>query len=195
MLLAEGPGRRYRCVAMRPASLGRCRAARAVRGPAGANESLRALLADKDAKIAGLEAQVAAQAERIARLERLISGTGRTPRWRPAVMTSRQTPPAWKEPAAPEEVGATARVPRQTRPWSDHPDRTEDLFPACLCECGTDLRGAADLGVVFSHQVSDLPEEVRARPCSTTGTRWNAPAAGCTWQRPRRRRATPRRAR
>jgi transposase len=47
--------------------------------------------------------------------------------------------------------------------WNDHPDRTENLFPEGNCECSTDLKDAADLGVVFSHQVSDLPEEVRAQ--------------------------------
>jgi hypothetical protein len=47
--------------------------------------------------------------------------------------------------------------------WNDHPDRTENLFPGGNCECGTDLDHAADLGVVFSHQVSDLPQEVRAQ--------------------------------
>ena len=47
--------------------------------------------------------------------------------------------------------------------WNDHPDRTEALFPAGRCACGTDLQGAADLGVAFSHQVNDLPEEVKAQ--------------------------------
>ena len=37
-----------------------------------ANAGLRALLEDKEAKIAALEAQAAAQAERIARLERVV---------------------------------------------------------------------------------------------------------------------------
>jgi len=45
--------------------------------------------------------------------------------------------------------------------WSEDPDTTEDLFPEGTCACGTDLTDACDLGVRYSHQVTDLPE-VRA---------------------------------
>jgi transposase len=36
-------------------------------------------------------------------------------------------------------------------------------FPQGQCGCGADLSAAADLGVKYSHQVTDLPGEVRAR--------------------------------
>ena len=42
--------------------------------------------------------------------------------------------------------------------WSDEPDQTVDVFPAGRCDCGADLAGGADLGVRYSHQVTDLPE-------------------------------------
>lgn len=42
--------------------------------------------------------------------------------------------------------------------WSDEPDKTVDVFPAGRCDCGADLAGGADLGVRYSHQVTDLPE-------------------------------------
>ena len=42
--------------------------------------------------------------------------------------------------------------------WQDRPDKTEDVFPEGRCECGRDLAGARDLGVRYSHQVTDLPE-------------------------------------
>jgi transposase len=42
--------------------------------------------------------------------------------------------------------------------WNEHPDTTEDVFPRGICPCGADLAGARDLGVKYSHQVTDLPE-------------------------------------
>jgi hypothetical protein len=122
-----------------------------------ANEGLRALLEDKDAKITELEAK-------LARLERLISRNsgnssmppsgddqpGKTPpRQKPGRGAGRRKP--GKQPGAPGAYLAR----------NDHPDRIENLFPEGNCACGTDLKYAADLGVVSSHQVNDLPE-VRA---------------------------------
>src|SRR5262249_42165568 len=42
--------------------------------------------------------------------------------------------------------------------WNDHPDKTVDHIPQGTCGCGADLADAADLGVRYSHQVTDLPE-------------------------------------
>ena len=42
--------------------------------------------------------------------------------------------------------------------WSQDPDTIVDHFPRGRCMCGADLSGAADLGVRYSHQVTDLPE-------------------------------------
>jgi transposase len=42
--------------------------------------------------------------------------------------------------------------------WRERPDETEDVFPQGSCGCGADLADAADLGVRYSHQVTDLPE-------------------------------------
>ena len=42
--------------------------------------------------------------------------------------------------------------------WNDHPDDTIPHFPQGACACGADLAGAGDLGVRYSHQVTDLPE-------------------------------------
>ena len=36
--------------------------------------------------------------------------------------------------------------------------RPLDVFPEGSCSCGKDLAGAADLGVRYSHQVTDLPD-------------------------------------
>ena len=42
--------------------------------------------------------------------------------------------------------------------WREDPDETIGVFPEGACGCGAGLGGAADLGVRYSHQVSDLPE-------------------------------------
>jgi transposase len=42
--------------------------------------------------------------------------------------------------------------------WSQDPDTIVDHFPQGRCTCGADLSGAADLGVRYSHQVTDLPD-------------------------------------
>jgi transposase len=124
-----------------------------------ANESLRALLEDKDAKITELEAK-------LARLERLISRNSGNSSMPPSGDDQPgKTPPKQKpgRSAGKRKPGKQPGAPGAYLAWNDHPDRTENLFPEGNCECGTDLKDAADLGVVFSHQVSDLPEEVRAQ--------------------------------
>ena len=124
-----------------------------------ANESLRALLEDKDAKITELEAK-------LARLERLISRNSGNSSMPPSGDDQPgKTPPKQKpgRGAGKRKPGKQPGAPGAYLAWDDHPDRTENLFPDGNCACGTDLKYAADLGVVFSHQVSDLPEEVRAQ--------------------------------
>jgi uncharacterized coiled-coil protein SlyX len=139
-----------------------------VAGLQAANESLRALLADKDAKIAGLEAQVAAQAgqiaelqQKLARLERLVSRNSGNSSMAPSSddQPGKTPPPAKpRRGAGKRKPGKQPGAPGAYLAWNDHPDRTEDLFPCGPCACGTDLQEASDRGVVFSHQVTDLPE-------------------------------------
>ena len=76
-----------------------------------------------------------------------------------------KTPPKQKpgRGAGKRKPGKQPGAPGAYLAWNDHPDRIEKLLPEGNCACGTDLKYAADLGVVFSHQVSDLPEEVRAQ--------------------------------
>ena len=124
-----------------------------------ANESLRALLEDKDAKITELEAK-------LARLERLISRNSGNSSMPPSGDDQPGKAPPKQKPgrgAGKRKPGKQPGAPGAYLACNDHPDRTENLFPEGNCECGTDLKDAADLGVVFSHQVSDLPEEVRAQ--------------------------------
>ncbi len=129
------------------------------------NESLRALLEDKNAKITELEAQNAELAQRLARVERLISRNSGNSSMPP----SGDDQPG-KTPPPPRKRGGSGRKPGKQRGapgaylgWNDHPDRTVDLFPEGNCQCGADLDQAADRGTALSHQVNDLPEEVRAQ--------------------------------
>ncbi|MGH3126225.1 MAG: DUF6444 domain-containing protein, partial [Streptosporangiaceae bacterium] len=119
-----------------------------------ANERLRMLLEDKDAKIADLE-------QRIARLERLISRTSENSSMPPGM----DDLPGKKPPAPRPKRGGEKRKPGKQPgargahlAWSDDPDDTKSVFPAGSCGCGADLSGASDLGVRYSHQVTDLPE-------------------------------------
>ena len=117
-------------------------------------ERQRMLLEDKDAKIAELE-------ERVARLERLISRNSANSSMPPGTDDlPGKTPP---EPRArrgggKRKPGKQKGAPGAHLAWNDNPDRTEDLFPQGSCGCGEDLGSAADLGVRYSHQVTDLPE-------------------------------------
>jgi transposase len=129
------------------------------------NESLRALLEDKNAKITELEAQNAELAQRLAQVERLISRNSGNSSMPP----SGDDQPG-KTPPPPRKRGGSGRKPGKQRgapgaylAWNDHPDRTVDLFPEGNCQCGADLDQAADRGTVLSHQVNDLPEEVQAQ--------------------------------
>ena len=42
--------------------------------------------------------------------------------------------------------------------WNENPDETVPRVPGGDCGCGADLGDAGDLGVRYSHQVTDLPE-------------------------------------
>jgi hypothetical protein len=117
-------------------------------------ERLRMLVEDKDAKIAELE-------ERIARLERLISRNSGNSSMSP----STDDLPGKKPPERRTRQGGMKRKPGKQPgapgaflAWNEHPDKTEDVFPEGICPCGADLADARDLGVKYSHQVTDLPE-------------------------------------
>ena len=124
-----------------------------------ANASLLALLDDKDAKIAALEA-------RISRLERLISRNSGNSSMPPSGDDQPGRVPPEPEPArggSRRRPGKQPGAPGAYLAWNEHPDRTEDLFPQGSCACGADLADAADRGAVFSHQVSDLPADIRVQ--------------------------------
>jgi hypothetical protein len=124
-------------------------------------ERLGLLNEDKDAVIAELRAQNAELAEKMARLERLISRNSGNSSMPP----SSDDQPGKKPPRPRQRQGGRKRKPGKQPgapgaylPWNDHPDDAIPHFPEGTCGCGRDLAGAADLGVRYSHQVTDLPE-------------------------------------
>ena len=131
-----------------------------------ANGRLRAENEELRAENAELKAQLAEQAAKIARLERLISRNSGNSSMPP----SADDQPGKKPPQAGTRRGGGGKRKPGKQPgapgaylaWNDHPDTAGDVFPEGTCACGQDLAGAADLGVKYSHQVTDLPD-ARAR--------------------------------
>jgi transposase len=124
------------------------------------NGRLRMLLEEKDAQIAGLQAQNAELAERVARLERLISRNSGNSSMPPSTddLPGKKPPERRPRRGGGRKPGKQPGAPGAYLAWREHPDKTEDVFPAASCACGADLAGAADRGVRYSHQVTDLPE-------------------------------------
>jgi len=118
-----------------------------------ANERLRMLLEDKDAQIAELEA-------RLERLERLVSRNSGNSSMPPSTddLPGKKPPERKPRRGGGRRPGKQPGAPGAYLAWREHPDKTEDVFPEGSCACGADLAGAADLGVRYSHQVTDLPE-------------------------------------
>jgi transposase len=117
------------------------------------DELLRAL-AERDRLIGDLR-------EQVARLERLVSRNSGNSSMPP----STDDLPGKKPPERKARRGGGGRKPGKQPgapgaylAWSEHPDKTVDVFPGGACECGLGLAGAPDLGVAYSHQVTDLPE-------------------------------------
>jgi transposase len=117
------------------------------------NGRLRVLLEDRDARIAELE-------ERLARLERLISRNSGNSSMPPSAddLPGKKPPEGKPRRGGGRRPGKQRGAPGAHLAWNDEPDKTADVFPVGRCECGADLAGAADLGVRYSHQVTDLPE-------------------------------------
>ncbi len=74
-----------------------------------------------------------------------------------------KTPPKGKGRATPKRARGKQKGASGTNlSWSDAPDDERDRFPEGACECGADLSGARDLGVVDSFQQIEIPQ-VKAR--------------------------------
>ena len=126
----------------------------------GANARLREQNAELRAENAELKAQLAEQAEKIARLERLISRNSGNSSMPPSTDDQPGRKPPERKPrrGGGRGPGKQPGAPGAYLAWNDHPDETIPHFPAGACACGADLAGAGDLGVRYSHQVTDPPE-------------------------------------
>jgi transposase len=118
-----------------------------------ANDRLRVLLADKDAKVAEL-------VDRVARLERLISRNSGNSSMPPSAddLPGRKPPERRQRGGGGRKPGRQPGAPGAFLAWREVPDDIIPHFPQGSCGCGTDLADARDLGVRYSHQVTDLPE-------------------------------------
>ncbi len=125
-----------------------------------ATARLRAEKAELEAENAELRAQNAELAERIARLERLISRNSGNSSMAPSTddLPGKKPPPAKPRRGGGRRPGKQPGAPGAYLAWQESPDKTKDVFPAGTCACGKDLAEARDLGVRYSHQVTDLPE-------------------------------------
>jgi transposase len=113
------------------------------------------------AENAELKARIAEQAEKIARLERLISRNSGNSSMPPSTDDlPGKMPPERRtgQGGMKRKPGKQPGAPGAFLAWNEHPDKTEDVFAEGICPCGADLAGARDLGVKYSHQVTDLPE-------------------------------------
>ena len=117
-------------------------------------DELLGALAERDRLIGDLRRQVA-------RLERLISrNSGNSSMPPSADDLPGKKPPERKvrRSGGKRKPGKQPGAPGAYLAWSDLPDKTVDVFPGGACECSRGLAGARDLGVAYSHQVTDLPE-------------------------------------
>ena len=110
-------------------------------------------------RVAELEAGNAQLLARVERLERLVSRNSGNSSFPPSMDDQPgRTPP--RKPGRKRgnrKPGGQPGAPGSHLAWSEAPDETIPHFPAGTCECGAALSGAADLGVVASHQQVEIP--------------------------------------
>jgi len=93
-----------------------------------ANEHLRMLLEDKDAQIAELKARNAELAERVARLERLISHNSGNSSMPPSTdELPGEKPPERRPRRGGRRPGKQPGAPGTCLAWREYPDKTEDV--------------------------------------------------------------------
>lgn len=119
-----------------------------------------AVIAEQDASIAELRADLTALAGQVAELRRKLGRNSGNSSMAPSAddLPGRKAPePKPKRRGGGRKPGGQPGSPGSHLAWSDDPDDTVPHFPQGPCECGADLAGAADLGVAASHQLVDIP--------------------------------------
>jgi transposase len=139
-------------------------------------DELIALVAQRDAQVAVRDAQIAVMAGqlaelreanevlagKLARLEHLLSRNSKNSSSPP----SKDDDPGKTPPQVGKRRGSGPRRSPGKQPgaaganlaWTDTPDERTDRFPEGRCECGHDLAGASDLGVIDSYQQHEIPQ-------------------------------------
>lgn len=69
--------------------------------------------------------------------------------------------------------GKQPRAPGANLAWVDNPNQQVDHYPRGCCDCGQDLAGATDLGVVGRYQQHEIPR------LSVTVTRYDQHQVRC----------------
>lgn len=126
-------------------------------------EELIALVGEQAEQIAVLTVMNEKLAAKLARVEHLLSrnsGNSSLPpskdddpgRMPPATRPKRQAGGPKRKP------GKQPGAPGANLAWVDKPDDQVDRFPQGWCECGHDLAGAIDLGVVDRYQQHEIPQ-------------------------------------
>jgi transposase len=119
------------------------------------------LIAEQGQAIGELKADVLALAEQVRELRRQLGrNSGNSSMAPSADDLPGRTPPKAKprRDGGKRKPGKQPGAPGAHLAWNDHPDETVPHFPQGACACGGDLAAARDLGVRYSHQVTDLPE-------------------------------------
>lgn len=108
------------------------------------------------AELAGLVRELREQLEAARRAASRNSGNSSMP---PSAddLPGRKAPAPRAKPGGGRKPGGQPGAPGAHLAWSQEPDETVPLFPQGPCPCGLDLAEAADLGVVASRQVIDVP--------------------------------------
>jgi transposase len=127
-------------------------------------EDLLALIVELRAVNADLQAQIAAQAKRIAEqdgriaaLERALSRNSGNSSMPPSSddLPGRQAPPRRQGKGG--KRGKRPGAPGSGLAWRQAPDETVGHRPVGVCGCGADLADATEEGVARSHQVHEVP--------------------------------------
>lgn len=121
------------------------------------------LIAEQGQAIGELKADVLALAEEVRELRRRLGRNSGNSSMAPSAddLPGRTPPPPGHKPqraGGKRKPGKQPGAPGAYLAWNDHPDMTVPHFPQGGCACGEDLAAARDLGVRYSHQVTDLPE-------------------------------------
>jgi transposase len=120
---------------------------------------LSAQVTDLSAQIAGLTGLVRELREQLEAARRAASRNSGNSSMPPSAddLPGRKAPAPRAKPGSGREPGKQPGAPGAHLAWSQEPDETVPLFPEGPCPCGLDLAEAADLGVIASRQVIDVP--------------------------------------